>query len=779
MTYNNEYSLLTSQVGYHNNDVKKAYIRSALKTPAGLPDKFSVVNDDGEDVFAGAIAYWGEKWGSYWWSMDFSPVVADGKYSVKVEALQSNVFHIREDVLTSSRLDSDEQADLADIAMHQLDYRLKKFTDPEAVQIPGFEGEYIPGYRDCGSEIRELSSHVVTLHGLLDIYENKKIYDSFSVKLREKLLHQIKWVADYIVFCQEHSDNPLYNGRFNHDGGMQTDYGTTGYHNWHGTAYALTALARICNVLGNVLQCNDYIAAAELAFANATYRPYNIESDIGARTDKDGNNINSDDFTAYVNELAQQVYNKPSDWAIPMSLKTKDKLTFTWGCVQLYKATNKKDYLDTAIKFADSAIERQFTDWENPIEGAYGNFYAFEGDNEAFSLEWNQNHKFHMGNIEPTNLKGIMELYQLLPEHADAAKWYNAVKTYGEAYVKATAKLSPMGIWPLTMYADKQHGGVKYFQVTNHGAVGMYGQVAKNLLELGDFLGESEYAEYAANNLQFIAGLNPGIPTSFDEKEWQAKSMIVGLGADFFYAQHGLISAPKGSGINGFSADIQFQPTVLGTVPDAPKGILGEDGKYQFNEDYLPHSHGYASGVAVMEKPFTLTVTAKIGKTAVPAKIVAAYDNAELSITDQSITLPNMKRVTVSASYNGVTLSESFDTIGGASKQLTFDFESAIAISISAPEIIDTKEAKGIVKVVNLTNNSKQATVKLNAYGVNLHKYEFVLTLTPDKTEQSIEFVLQSDVKAMPFTVIATANVNGDTYKAYAHGKISSKPTTL
>lgn len=66
------------------------------------------------------------------------------------------------------------------------------------------------------------------------------------------------------------------------------------------------------------------------------------------------------------------------------------------------------------------------------------------------------------------------------------------------------------------MYKDENHGGVNFFQVTNHGATGMYGQIAKNLMELGGFLGDADYQAIANNNIEFVAGLNSGVPVVYN-----------------------------------------------------------------------------------------------------------------------------------------------------------------------------------------------------------------------------------------------------------------------
>ncbi|MCL2248077.1 MAG: glycoside hydrolase family 9 protein [Oscillospiraceae bacterium] len=351
------HSLLISQVGYHKKANKRAFLRSA-DAPSKKAIDFSVFNASSEKcVYSGTFAYWGEKWGSYWWEAEFSEVSDDGSYYLKTDVTDaSNIFTISNDVFISSSGGIEDRIDLAGIAMDQLDARLKKTSDEDALPIEGYDGEYIPGWRDCGTEIRELSSHIITLHGLLDMYESSKIYGKLSESQREQLLRQIKWGAEYIMFSQEHSEDPLYNGRFNHDSGMQTDYGTTGYHNWHGTAYAITALVRT-----NLLFCDNSssklsklaslcLESAKLGYENAVFRPYNLASDFQGRTDHNGNILFDDDMTDFVNELARVVYDKPDSWCIPTSLKTKDKITFLWACTLLYKATKEDKYRDMAIE---------------------------------------------------------------------------------------------------------------------------------------------------------------------------------------------------------------------------------------------------------------------------------------------------------------------------------------------------------------------------------------------------------------------------------------------
>ncbi len=774
-------SLLEPQVGYHTQDVKKLYLRSADPTPPVDPAtvEFSVVGG-GTPLFNAKPVYWGEKWGSYWWTLDISRLQTPGVYYVTGDegGYRTKLFHVRDDIFTNSQLTpgSEEQVDLKQIAMDQLDARLKKTADglADGWPLPGWTEEYLPGWRDCASEIRELSSHVVTLHGLTDMYDNKTLYNSLSQSYKDKLIAQILWGCDYLVFSQERSSNPLTNGRFNHDGARQTDYGTTDFHNWHDTAYAITGLMRAYEVVKDIRpdRAAAYLACAKLAYENAVYRPYNLASDIAGKSNADGVNYGTNE-TNYTNNLARSSYDRPSDWTIPTTLKTKDKLTFTWACTLLYRNTNEQKYLDSAVAYAKSAAERQFVDWENPIEGVFGNFYAFEDDNESFLLEWNQNHRFHMGNIEPTNLKGFMELYELLPKHPDRALWYNTIHTYVEEYAKGTARLSPLGIYPLTAYTNPAYGGIKFFQVTNHGFTGMYGQIAKNFMELADFLNDKELQVLANNNLEFVAGLNPGIPTSYDEKEWYTQTLIRGLGNSYFDAKHGIIPAPMGSGQNGFSADTQFNQQRLGVHPDAPKGIINSDGSFQFNEDYLPHSHGYVAGVAQMEDVFTLNLNAFAGGAPAVAIVTVTLDNGQTTTFTGNTTLKNLPLLqsgTVTFSLSGKTITRTFDTVGGGTKDIAVDFAKALGAEITLPPVIRAGEtAAGTLTVENQGASNVSVTPNLTAYGLSVVAAPEALTLTPGE-RKTIPFTVRAGLDITTSTLIATL----DNTEALYSGKVAS-----
>ncbi len=593
-------SLLYSQLGYYDQGEKQAFFRALPLIPAAEAEgqAFRLFNEQGESVYQGVIRHWGELWRSRWWVMDFSDFGKEGAYYLEACGEKSEKFLIGPHVLSMQGLRT--------IALEQLDERVE----------PG-----VGGWRDCGSKIRETSSMVITVHALCDLWENPQMLP-FD---RDKLMADILIGGNALVSAQESwPEDPLKDGRFNHDAFRMTDYGTTDYHNWHDTAYAITGLVRAWQAsrLYRPAEAARFLACAEKAFENAMRRPYALDSDF---TTRDHPAIAyQDDFGDFVHHLGRLVYHKPAGWKIPKTLRTKDKLTFAFACTLMYDATGERRYLDAAVDFADSACARQCLDGERHPEG-FGYFYEFEDDDEAFMLEFGHNHKWHMGNIEPCNVKGLMRLVELMPGHGKAAAYQRAILAYTQGYVKRVASLTPLSIYPQSVYPSC--GGVKFFEMVVHGFTCLYGQIAHHLMELSDFLEDETLARLAERNLAFCVGRNPGFPDAYTPREWQCMSLIKGVGSRSFGGVHSLSEIPDGSAMNGFATRQFDSETPLEEMPDEPLGIWQEEGKLWFNEDYLPHSHGYVSGVAKRERPFALHIRCMDGDTPEAARLRLRWED--------------------------------------------------------------------------------------------------------------------------------------------------------
>lgn len=696
-------SLLWSQLGYYLDGEKQVFIR--LKeddAPLALPLAFTLEDEKGQIVHTGQAEEWGCLWGSRWYVLDFTGFASEGAFVLRCAGEATAPFLLGRHVLSTQGYRT--------ITLEQLRNR----------EEPG-----VGGWRDCGSQIRELSSMVVTVHGLADALENDKVL-RFE---RDELIRQLIRGGDAIRASQElWPDNPEKNGRFNHDAFRMTHYGTTDYHNWHDTAYGITGLVRAAKALKTIdpLRAEDYMACAVRAYENAVLRPYNLEEDI-VRRDHPEIDYSKDQFRELMDRTGRVIYNKGDDWALPTALRTKDKMCFAWACALLHEATGEARYLDSAIEYADAVCERQCLDLSRADDGL-GFFHEFENDDQAFVLEFAHNHKFFMGNIEPTNLAALMYLVRVLPSGERTACYLRTLRLYADAYVKHSASLTPLSIYPLTVHSG-EHRGVHFFSTTVHGFTCLYGQIAKNLLELAAFLGDESLARLAERNLAFPIGRNPGFGDAYVPSRWDCMSLIKGVGCRSFGGVHSLSVVPDGSAMNGFASH-QFEALrPLSDLKDEPLGIWKEEGVKYFNEDYLPHSHGYVSGVAKREMPCTIRLQVTDGDRPFSGKAKILWSDGE----EESFTLgaDGRARLTTERMYRrgilhipGLAVEKTIVTLPGGCETVCINLAHQVTVSLSGKETLT-------LTVANHGKDSVSGEICLTASGIDLTETAFPYDLRP------------------------------------------------
>ncbi|MCT4596904.1 MAG: hypothetical protein N4A50_03370 [Vallitalea sp.] len=768
------YNLLSSQLGYEPDAYKYAYIRDELSTKVASGTQFQVKNADTDaTVFTGPVSYWGEKWGSHWWKIDFTEFKSTGDFYVQVDDKKSNIIKIAEDALVNYEMTA--------IALDQLDER-HNHGEPNTylhgkIRFKGKwltpDGTYSQGiFRDCMSNFAEIESVGMTLVGLLDLYSFQK--SNFSSHDQQRMKDYIKLSADYIVACQRTTNDPKTNGRFAHSILVNTKHDGCAWagnvYTWHDMAYGIFVLTRAYEVVKeyDTALANTYLDAAKKAYDCATYRPYKLPSELelAKKVDYDPStnyaealwNPNVTDYRTNPNkvpsgwnnrlEFSRKFYDKDANWQEPLTLKTRDKLLFLYSCTLLYNATEDNKYLDKAIEFADLVSERQFVDWKNPVEGVYGTFYEFEGDNEALSVESAQAGSYHMGNIDPLVVHGFMNLLTLRPEHEKAANWYNVIKTYSDNYVKKSAQLNPLGLHPLSVYKDNENGGVKFFMNLLHGATGHYGQMAGNLLDLASYMNDTSFSELAASNLNFYTGLNPGIPTA--SNKWKAASMINKVGTSYYNTGGEGI---KGGVVNGFKSGRNWTLYSIDQIADKPD-IAGAQ------EDWVAHSHPYVGAAAKMEADYNLNVNVYNNNVGVPAQVEVRLENTynyqtnangNLSVSD----LPLNATGTVLVTYSGKTITKHIETMGGGKMDLDIDFAKYVELSLVTPTILQNTAGTVTLKVVNKGLEDVDATVKLSAAGISLGQSDLAIQVPIGQTKTYTINVTGGN-KVMPYTVYAS-----------------------
>ncbi len=782
-------SLLESQIGYHPRNVKRVYLRSAQAEPprAYLADAFSVIDTaSGKEVYTGKVAKWGKKWETYWWVLDFTPLRVPGEYVVRAGRLESAPFRVEDEIF--------RKTDLAVIALDQLEHRIHNGLEDKR---KGLAGKYVncgPDvriYMDCGSPYAELEPVGTCVYALLDMHE--LLGDRYSAADRERMIRLATMGADYFVAAQRHTDDPETDGMFHHSLLVNTrDTWAGDIFTYLDTAYGMALLARAHQFFAgrDPARAQRYLEAAQKAWELCVRRPRHTKAD---RTFPAGCNAFFWNAPAGIQDtFGRCLYNiTDKTWTLPTALRTRDRLPFVQGSALLHEITGERKYLDKAAEFADAIMERQFTDWQNPIDGCFGTFYEFAGDDQAFFHEFMQGGFWWEGNVEALNLDGFMHLLRLAPLHPKAAAWENTIRIYAENYARRATTLNPLGVYPVACYRDREHGGIKNFQNMLFGSSCLYGFSAKNFMTLGAFLQDACYQTNAMAGVNFIAGLNPGLPNVYDkDTAWDARTLILGVGRSWFGPTGEPAETARGSVPNGFCASSQFwhmtgYTNFIALGPDKPSGLITPGGGYQFNEGWILHSHAYVQAVARLEAGYTLKLRTLDGGRPVPAAVAivlreSAAPHAEhtrsgqagadggLAVTD----LPTPCNGTVRVTHAGREIVRPVAAISGGCQAWEVDFAREASLAVDVPDLV-TAGAQGEARVT--VANAGSAAVSLNialaAAGVTLKTAELTLALEPgEKQRVRVKFVAGDRV--MPYLVRAAVAAGAPARESHATGKI-------
>jgi hypothetical protein len=480
-------------------------------------------------------------------------------------------------------------------------------------------------------------------------------------------------------------------------------------------------------------------------------------------------------------------------WEMPDVLRTRDRLPFVQGSALLYEITGETKYLEKAVEFADAIIERQFTDWEKPIEGCFGNFYEFPGNDEVFFHEFMQGGFWWQGNVEALNLKGFMHLLRLAPDHPRAAAWRNAIETYAYHYARPASALNPLGVYPVACYRDPEHGGIKNFQNILMGSSCLYGFSAKNFMVLANVLDDARFQTNAIAGVNFIAGLNPGVPNAYEDTAWDARTLILGVGRAWFGPAHRGPS-PLGSVPNGFCASPQFwQPgskNFISYQKDRPAGLISPTGRLYFNEDWILHSHAYVQGVAHLEGPFTLAVNARDDGAPVDAEVTVRVREVCAPHTEHTRSvrtsaeglatlsdLPTPAQGVVRVAFGDRVIERPVAAVAGGSRSWAVDFARDLELEIQVPELLAAGAAgEAAIRIRNTGTKDLALKLVLSAGGVTLDRGGLDVTLKPGEAKtETVAFT--AGAKIMPYLVRAWVAEGAPSRAFHATGRIRSTGT--
>jgi hypothetical protein len=542
--------LLYSQIGYDLYDPKRAIIRDDEKI---FKDVNFIVCEHAtlKIVLRKKADYWGEKWGSHWWVLDFSEVDAKGKYIIKAYDGENLIYQ-------SGIIETD-------------DYLLWNKTIPDVVftqfKARKESARNQNGWRDCGTEWREVSSICGGIIGLTDMIELAS--PNFSNEQTDFVMEQLITGCDYLALCQDRAAGLGYpKGCVTHEfpGYMNVIPGDS-----LAAAVALSKTARLVYEHDPVKSI-EYLDRAEAAYLymRDECKPYGPEG------------------------FSHGNHGAPPDFVPPEEFMTRDLMNLLWASYELFLA-GKRQYKEDIFENAKKVTARQIPK-EKSEDGLYGHFYTF---GEKYKISEKSNAHYYIGHdtgaIYPHYILPLIAVCGHFSWHKDAPEWKKCVSDFAYGYLLPACEANPFKLLPVGYFEGH---GLLWFCGPWHGINVTYGYAASLALNLEGFTGDKRFRDVAVAQMQWVAGLNSGITRkSFDgcvmwaedipEDAAVPMSQIEGIGTRSVK----IWSRIPGSIANGFCANIQF-------TFSTENSVANDKPMYYCDEDWIPHTGGWVSALA-------------------------------------------------------------------------------------------------------------------------------------------------------------------------------------
>lgn len=546
--------LLYSQIGYDYSDPMRAIYRSS--DPLMLSDKDYFViesTNNHEEIMRKNIEKFGEKWGHFFWIMDFTGLDI-GEYQLKLflndgTLIDNGIFEVDVNLLFNKTI--------VDVGILQFEERARRSRN-------GI------GWKDCGSEFREANSHATAIIGLCDLHN--KAFEYLKVSEAKRLMDQIIVGCDYLMILADKAERLSYEpGSLVHEipNGMDVLP--------RDIAQSIIALTKASRNLADTRpdKSDQYLDQAITSFElflSGDLKPFGMRG------------------FSHINQGAPIGYIKPDEFS------TRDLLLFLWGATELL-ISGKIEYEAAAANLCDMILSRQVREDEAETEGGYyGHFFAFS--DRVYTEKANTHHHFghDTGGTFPFYVIPVIELINKLYDHEHVDRWKKMVRDFAYGFFKPACESNPFYLIPEGYFKGQ---GLLNFCGPWHGINTSIAYGATLACALESFTGDIGFRNIAVGNLQWIAGLNLGLSSnSFQTSVWKEKipegmalpySQIHGIGK----RNVGVWTDIKGTICNGFSANPQFKIEVEPSIEnDYPT--------HYTDEDWIPHSGGFVSGQAYL-----------------------------------------------------------------------------------------------------------------------------------------------------------------------------------
>jgi len=486
-----------SHTGYQTGAVKTAI---ASKLSAG---NFSLIDqDNGETVFTHSIENVSSHIGSFQ-VMDFTPVRKPGTYILQAGGIRSQPFRIDDDpwertIRKALNFFYTERCGMDVPGVHSICHRdWTCVHDGKRILING-------GWHDAGDLSQGVENTGEIDYALFSLAERIR-HRGENPALYERVLEEAKWGLDWILktsFGDGYRNGGSINSRRTNSIVGDDDDITTTARNSPMVNFEAAAVEAIAY---RVLRESDpTLASYALKMARADWQ-FAVAGMTGLKP-------------------AQQLWRGTFDSdGVEHELLCQAIL----ASLDLWKATNERQYADKAIALAGPVLEaqqRKRPDWDIPLTG----FFYTSAARERLL------HYCHRGR-EQGPMLALTGLCQAFPNHPDYMKWYSAVTLYSE-YMKTISKYTaPYNVMPSSIYVDTEYLHVpdsrkEYFKDQVLGGIplgkghylrlfpvwmdyrGHFGTIlpqAQAVAAAGVLRNDLSSAELAEHQLEWIVGRNP------------------------------------------------------------------------------------------------------------------------------------------------------------------------------------------------------------------------------------------------------------------------------
>ena len=542
---------LFSQIGYDLKDPKRAIIRSNNRSYINTDTYFFIINLNNNNlVLKDKVNYWGEKWGSHWWEIDFSALEA-GKYKIIVgdpddPICKADKIRVGENILWDETI--------VKVGIEQLEKRAELARNKI-------------GWMDAGMDWRESNSHSTMIIGLTDILANG--LNMLSDKNWQRVAQQIVQGSDYLALSQDKAENIGFpEGSIIHEipNHMQIIPGDQ--------VKAAVALTRASRYLTEIYpdKSAEYLERAVKLydFILSELEPYGQSG------------------FSHLNHGASE------EFTVPDEFMTRDLVMMMWAGLELWISGQLK-YKKEVIRIAREIMNRQ-VEKENKEGKFYGHFYAFNNCN--FTEKANTHHHIghDTGSTFPHFIIPFIEIITRWYDHPDVDLWRKTVEDFAYGYFLPACNQNPFYLLPEGYFKDQ---GLLNFCGPWHGINTSIAFAATLAIKLEEFTGDSRFRQIAVGNIQWIAGLNSGITGDSFENScfvWnediesgkaEPYSQIYGIGRQYVECWTGV----KGTITNGFSTNPQFKLVVEPTIENDRANLYTDEG-------WIPHAAGWISALS-------------------------------------------------------------------------------------------------------------------------------------------------------------------------------------